>query len=979
MGIPTLSPNDLQQASSIVLQLYSGQCTPAQQQLLQHQLFDVQKRVEAWSLIAPFLHHEDPNVQFFGAHTAQVKISRDWDTLPDTDVDVFRESLLNLTGYASVNAYSKVVLRKLYAALVSLALRLCTFNPSRWPNWVLSSSSSLISMGMSSEAALDYLSIVAEEVSRIHLNASIREATSMVSQAVTTSLNQPRRPLSEKLAALKCFEAWIQHVPSSDITTLVPLLLSNLSQSDMFIPSCNVVIEILSSSSLSGGTGTKILTEPILFWLEHQGRLIYDSSLECESLPFTHVYARSWTSPLAGEIDESSRALCKLLVALGDHSISFIATHLPDPRVQTFLRVFMGFSGFPGCTSDPKIPLAKMTISFWTYFGEALLDADFFSDTEGAQMSIVHQVYAELVGILQRKSRWPPPSVLKSWSNDQIDVFIAYRRDIGEAVLNAYYIIRDETLRILVEPIVRDLLTKKPSDIVWEDVEASLYCVKSAQDAVPLQSNAYLSRLFGALERFPEAGNHLVRQTALSLIGEYATWFTSQDASILLRCISFVVVAVRDPTISFIAASALKQLCDANRTQLAPHIASFAELYASSVSIPDFERAKIIEAISSVIQALHPEQAIAPTEVIVRPVVEQWQMLSTAHQGVSGGVRTHHSIERGRNALSIVQLRDAILNLLGRTMSLWSAVPEIADVLSELIKFITALPSEATLISLPPGPVLELVCMAADRQLTAVWLNLASRLVVQLDPPSFISLKPEPGGQVRNLVDQAAQSLVISSLRSLGTPGAMETNPDLVQAFFACMDEITRTFLHAMVILPAELSSGVLRCAIQSLSLQERYSLVGSCKFLVCRIIHVMTEQLTKCLLVKVTYIKGSMEDAENLEPARACLRLHGQEMLGALVLGIVGEAPRSSVPNLATVLATLVAKLPSESREWLHHSMLSERLIRNARINQATKDAFVKAIVSSRSTQKTLTAANELSLIGRGLNGTSYAAGQLL
>jgi importin-13 len=72
---------------------------------------------------------------------------------------------------------------------------------------------------------------------------------------------------------------------SSDITTLVPLLLSNLSQSDMFIPSCNVVIEILSSSSLSGGAGTKILTEPLLFWLEHQGRLIYDSSLECESLP----------------------------------------------------------------------------------------------------------------------------------------------------------------------------------------------------------------------------------------------------------------------------------------------------------------------------------------------------------------------------------------------------------------------------------------------------------------------------------------------------------------------------------------------------------------------------------------------------------------------------------------------------------------------------------------------------------------------
>lgn len=48
------------------------------QRALQQQLFDVQKRPEAWGLIVPFLEHTDPNVQFFGAHTAQVKIVRDW-------------------------------------------------------------------------------------------------------------------------------------------------------------------------------------------------------------------------------------------------------------------------------------------------------------------------------------------------------------------------------------------------------------------------------------------------------------------------------------------------------------------------------------------------------------------------------------------------------------------------------------------------------------------------------------------------------------------------------------------------------------------------------------------------------------------------------------------------------------------------------------------------------------------------------------
>jgi hypothetical protein len=48
------------------------------QKRLQGELFEVQKRPEAWGLVIPFLQHPDPNVQFFGAHTIQVKITRDW-------------------------------------------------------------------------------------------------------------------------------------------------------------------------------------------------------------------------------------------------------------------------------------------------------------------------------------------------------------------------------------------------------------------------------------------------------------------------------------------------------------------------------------------------------------------------------------------------------------------------------------------------------------------------------------------------------------------------------------------------------------------------------------------------------------------------------------------------------------------------------------------------------------------------------------
>ena len=38
----------------------------------------MQRNPQAWGLVIPLLNHEDQNVQFFGAHTAQVNVAQDW-------------------------------------------------------------------------------------------------------------------------------------------------------------------------------------------------------------------------------------------------------------------------------------------------------------------------------------------------------------------------------------------------------------------------------------------------------------------------------------------------------------------------------------------------------------------------------------------------------------------------------------------------------------------------------------------------------------------------------------------------------------------------------------------------------------------------------------------------------------------------------------------------------------------------------------
>lgn len=124
---------------------------PDEQRRLQSELFELQRKWEAWGLVVPFLfEYSDPNVQFFGAHTAQVKISRDWyaanthpmdypdpvslrwhrESFPTVYNDELTPFLLNITGRSISLGLSKVILRKLFVAV-------CRLSQAPDPPWIL--------------------------------------------------------------------------------------------------------------------------------------------------------------------------------------------------------------------------------------------------------------------------------------------------------------------------------------------------------------------------------------------------------------------------------------------------------------------------------------------------------------------------------------------------------------------------------------------------------------------------------------------------------------------------------------------------------------------------------------------------------------------------------------------------------------------------------------------------------------------------
>jgi len=167
------------------------------------------------------------------------------------------------------------------------------------------------------------------------------------------------------------------------------------------------------------------------------------------------------------------------------------------------------------------------------------------------------------------------------------------------------------------------------------------------------------------------------------------------------------------------------------------------------------------------------------------------------------------------------------------------------------------------------------------------------------------------------------------------------------------MTTIVQHFIHTFYNLPPGLLDALLQCAIAALALQERYSLVSACTFL--------NSLFTRTM--------GS----DDLAAGQALLiNGHGRGVMHAVLAGFAGVAPRSSMQNLIELLSTLVMKCPGECKNWIPEILASPTFVQS-KATPETKEKFVKAILGSRSIKRTRDAAQQFSLVARGLEGSSF------
>ncbi|KIY73852.1 ARM repeat-containing protein [Cylindrobasidium torrendii FP15055 ss-10] len=1039
--LPTLPDSDVQRTTQTIIQISdpSPGLSAEALKILQNEILEIQRRPEAWGLVIPLLNHENPQVQFFGAHTIQVKIVRDWASFPENNVAALRDLLLQLTVHALVTGKLGVITRKLFVAICALAHKIVPYNTEQWPNWIVHCTEVFSRAGVQTASLLDFLAIVSEEVTttdligvhKDNMRMVCKDSTPVVLAAVSTTLASGNgRPEKHVAAALNCFKAWLPFWTVDDTNVVLPALYSLLNSEEelIFVATSDLLQELLDSSGTYSKHQSAVghLVEPLLVWFDARGHQILARSIQ------------------DGIVGNASHSACKLLVTLGENWASELCENIvngtlmslappymtvlnqpPKPKaqlVQGYLQLTLGYTGLPGYFGVDE-ETSELTNSFWYLLQEALWEAT-WADSQSMiadPREVSKSVYVELVKILQRKCTYPPEG--HGWLRDQVDRFQAYRRDIGDTLINAFYVIRDDMLGYFIDTLVNDISAQKTTGGGWESAESTLHCISSIQEALNYETTIHLHRLFNPtlIQSLPSTGTPRLRLTVLNLLGSYASWFTYEPpesskivapagpskVEMLLAAVGYVVSSLPDPTLSVQAALALRDLCDANRKMLAPHITAFGELHDNLSRIPDAERSKVLQSISSVIEALPPAEQVHPIENMGRPIVQklvdvlnspnappvdtraiivlQLETLAGVARGLTRlsddivdiddevqGQAVVRSIHNAREDRGISEFREEILAVLGRCVEMAGHDASIGQAINELVKSITALPGDITILTLPAPPILSLICRALQRQITASWLALATTLFSQMKQPVPFPISGPPteeksqreaeiaqqyareAEEGKNVVRQAL-SMFLSITLPFFSNGqkAMDDNPDIVQGFFSLLDAVSLNFVELLYELPENVLDAVVQCSLQSMALQERYSLIAACRFL-------------------AKFIQGSAA-RDSLEQQRQQFNArYGKAIMRTVLVGLAGVSPRSATPNLVDLLSALLVRCVSEAPRWLKE-LMAEDSLGESKAGPDEKEKFLKAVIGTKSNKKIREAANQFALVARGLEGTSF------
>lgn len=256
--------------------------------------------------------------------------------------------------------------------------------------------------------------------------AKLASSTPHLVSTLSSSLASPTASSSEINSALSCFTSYLLsgQFSHTELTTLYPLLLRHLSNSETTIAACTAVEEIVERSSGASSSGGAV---------RFIGRAKVDELVRGWA---TSEWVRGIVGAAVdeGEADDEALAVMKLLCAISEHLITFLFAEPPkasavpvltfaSPEVRELFVLLLAITSFPGHTGE-AYNINEMAGGVWMAMQEESMDAGLvFGEGEGregrrgreAGWEFVRTVFSALADSLRQRSQWPSFEVVSEW------------------------------------------------------------------------------------------------------------------------------------------------------------------------------------------------------------------------------------------------------------------------------------------------------------------------------------------------------------------------------------------------------------------------------------------------------------------------------------------------------------------------------------------------------------------------------------
>ncbi|XP_053395746.1 importin-13-like [Mercenaria mercenaria] len=899
-----------------------------------------------WQLLSP---DKSLQVQYFGASTLHVKISRYWNEVPADQYESLRSRILEQIVNSATGP--KLILTRLCVALSSLALHSM---PQVWPNPI----DSLIIMFQDDSSPLNSTQRFTHKCQKSKLRHELTQNMTKI-LALLTNLMSPNSPSDVYEHALKCFGSWVDFgIQMNEAEQIIIQVFQSLNSPHLFDSAVDTLVKVFShpDSHRFPYTIQKLL--PLV--LQLQGMLnsaINDHDMDtCQgiaqivvSLAESHSNINLTVSLYSFRIHarDTCQGIAQIVVSLAEsHSNIDLTLSLYVFRIHARdnLQYF-----------EDNLLISQDNLHL---FQDNLQDLE--PEKYQLLLPMFQPVYLGLIENLLIKVQYPSDEVYETWSAEEKEHFRCYRQDIGDTMMYAYSILREPLLGYLCNALASLVKTDKELSIRWELMEAVFFLFNSVAESVDLEEGIYLPSVLELLPKLPFTNVKFI-STVLYMLGSFGEWMNYHPQS--LSCaIPLLLQGLGNPEVAMAATMALKDVTRETLEHIQPFVPQILQACQAALergNLKSRENIRVMSCIGQVLSVLPYSDIMGHLDPILTPIIQELEQLSK--QQPSSSVKNRLLLKINMLSWLFASL-DTDRELGGDKQAQFkSQGPKPVFVILQRIA-----PILQTIVSdwIYDAGVVEAICELFKRSLQTLMDDFAplskdvAELLVQmyqtvphiaiLDLTKQLILMFHSDAEFSNVVKVLLQSVCNKTLELF--QGDIHQHTDIVENFMLLLAQVLKKTKH-MLFESGNNINGLFQAGVVGLSLPENHTVKASCSFL--------TELISQ----------------KDVAAVQEVVMSQGEVLLDRIMRAVGGESPRMIMESIADVLFCLSKHFLEQMRIWSQDFVTKEGYP-SVRCTSEDKDKFIKAVLRERSSKmKVRAVVKEFTLLCRGLLGTEYAS----